>query len=192
MTSDDEGSIVSRWFGPHFQTLHPLLRELHLHGGTLRGIVRIQVGCGIAGWLGRRLARSIGVPVDREQRGFEVRIRHSDRALHWDRRFEAAGEMKSTFIPVGAWPSGYWFENTSALRMWLSVDTAGGGWEWKPMRAYLHGVRLPLCLLPRSRAGKRVADGRYVFEVEFALPLLGRVLSYGGDLQASTGASAGD
>ncbi|THD02368.1 hypothetical protein B1810_15730 [Panacagrimonas perspica] len=106
MTSSEDGSAVSRWFGPHFQTLQPLLRDLHLHGGRLQGVVRIRVGRGIAGWLCRRLARSIGVPVDREQRGFEVRIHHSDRALHWDRRFEAAGEMKSTFVPVGTWPTG--------------------------------------------------------------------------------------
>ncbi|THD02367.1 hypothetical protein B1810_15725 [Panacagrimonas perspica] len=43
-----------------------------------------------------------------------------------------------------------------------------------------------------ARAGKRVEGGRYVFEVEFAVPLLGRVPSYGGDLQASPEPSAQD
>ena len=179
------GSVVSRWFGPHFATLHPLLQSLHLRGGQLRGTVRIRTGRGVAGWLGRRLARSIGVPVDRPERGFEVHIAHTERALSWNRRFDGAGEMRSSFIPVGTWPQGYWHEETRALTLWLSVDTAGGGWRWTPVRAYLHGLRVPLRWLPQSRASKRIdADGRYVFEVAFALPLVGEVLRYGGELEA--------
>ena len=177
-------SVVRRWFGPHFGQLHPLLQELHLRGGWLRGEVEIRLGQGLAGWLGRRLARSIGIPVDRPRRGFEVEISHTEDALQWDRRFDDGTVMRSTFVPVGAWPDGYWCEVTSALRLRLTVDTAGGGWQWRPLRAYLHGVRLPLGLLPDSRAGKRIEEGRYVFLVEFVVPLIGMVLSYGGKLEA--------
>lgn len=183
-TGTPAGSVVSRWFGPHFASLHPLLQALHLRGGRLRGTVEIGTGRGLAGWLGRRLARSLGVPVDRERRGFTVSIAHTDRALLWDRQFEGAGEMKSVFAPVGAWPDGHWYEATGALRVWMSVDTRGGHWRWVPQRAYLHGLRLPLRWLPRSQAGKRIEDGRYVFEVVFALPMIGEVLRYGGALEA--------
>jgi hypothetical protein len=186
-------SVVRRWFGPQFRQLHPLLQELHLRGGSLRGEVEIRLGGGLAGWLGRRLARSIGVPVDRPRRGFEVEISHTKDALQWDRRFDDGTIMRSTFVPVGAWPDGYWYEMTSALQLRLTVDTAGGGWQWRPLRAYLYGVRLPLRLLAESRAGKRVEEGRYVFLVEFVVPLVGRVLSYGGQLQSvAVGASARD
>lgn len=48
----------------------------------------------------------------------------------------------------------------------------------------LRGIRLLLRLLPWARAGKRIEAGRYVFDVEFSIPRLGRVPSYGGNLQA--------
>lgn len=183
----DDGSAVTRWFGAHFASLHPLLQALHRHGGRLRGVVEIRTGRGLAGVLGRRLARSLGVPVDRERRGFEVHIAHTGQALLWDRRFEGAGEMKSVFVAVGRWPDGHWHEATGALKVWMTVDTQDGAWRWVPRRAYLHGVKLPLSWLPRSRAGKRIENGRYVFEVAFALPLVGEVLRYDGELQAVPG-----
>ena len=147
-------SPVERWFGPRFAQLHPSLQALHRRGGTLSGIVRIAVGKGPAGWFGRRLARSLGLPIDRTERG-------------------------------GVWPDGYWRERTGPLELHLTVDVVDGGWQWRALRARFHGLRLPLWLLPSSRAGKRIEDGKYVFHVEFGLPLLGRILSYGGKLDAS-------
>ena len=189
-------SIVSRWFGPHFADLHPQLQALHLHGGTLRGTVAITIGTGfLAAWLGRRLARSIGIPIDQPQRGFAVDIRHSDHALLWNRRFDNRVELRSTFVPVGTWPDGYWVENTGALQLRLTVDVDhSGGWRWRPLRVRLHGLPLPLHLLPQSHAGKWVdADGRYVFEVAFVMPFIGTLLRYGGELQleAADAAQAG-
>jgi hypothetical protein len=177
-------TVVTRWFGEHFAELHPLLQTLHREGGSLHGRVSIRAGRGLAGWLGRRLARSLGIPIDREERGFDVDIRHTSDALEWRRRFDDGSEMISRFEPVGRWPDGYWLERTGALHMRLTVDIVDGGWIWCPLRASLHGIPLPLALLPRSRAGKRIEGDRYVFEVAFALPLLGDVLSYGGLLDA--------
>jgi len=186
---EDEGmsapsSLVSNWFGTQFAQLHPLLQTLHRHGGRLRGEIDIELGRGIAGTIGRRLARSVGIPVDRAQCGFEVEIRHTETALLWHRRFDSGAQMWSSFEPVGAWPEGYWVERTGALQLHLTVDVVDGGWQWRPLRAALHGVRVPLFLLPRTRAGKYVEGGRYVFGVEFSLPVLGRVLSYSGALRA--------
>jgi hypothetical protein len=39
-------------------------------------------------------------------------------------------------------------------------------------------------LVPRSRAYKRIEDGRYRFFVGFTLPFLGEVFSYSGLLEA--------
>jgi hypothetical protein len=161
---------------------------LHRHGGVLGGVIDIEVGRGFAGGIGRRLARSVGIPVDRPQRGFEVEIRHTDAALLWNRRFDNGAVMQSRFEPVGTWPDGYWIERTGALQLHLTVDVVDGGWQWRPLRAVLHGVCVPLFLLPRTRAGKYVRDDRYVFCVEFSLPVLGRVLSYSGALRADPNA----
>ena len=175
-------TAVERWFGSQFAALHPQLQALHRHGGVLCGEVAIACGRGLAGWLGRRLARSMGLPLDRDRRGFEVRIAHEGESLIWSRRFAEGGEMRSVFTPVGAWPDGYWVERTGYIALHLGVDVIDGGWYWRARRAYLRGLRVPLWLLPRTRAGKRVEHGRYVFEVAFVVPGLGEVLRYGGEL----------
>jgi hypothetical protein len=52
--------------------------------------------------------------------------------------------------------------------------------------SFHNSLALPLALLPRARAYKRIEAGRYRFEVAFVLPVLGTVLSYGGLLDADT------
>lgn len=178
-------TAVSRWFGQRFGELHPLLQQLHRSGGALSGEVEIRIGSGVAGWIGRRLARSIGIPVDLHRRGFEVSIRHEREAMIWVRRFDNGVVLASRFQPVGALPDGYWIEDTGPLSLYLTVDIVEGGWQWRPLRARFHGIPVPLWLLPRSRAGKRIEHGRYVFRVEFSLPLAGMVLSYSGALVAA-------
>jgi hypothetical protein len=44
----------------------------------------------------------------------------------------------------------------------------------------MRGKALPLWLLPRFSAYKRVVDGRYSFHVGFALPGLGELMAYEG------------
>ena len=183
-------TVVTRWFGASFERLHPLLQALHRDGGRLHGTVAIRSGRGIAGWIGRRLARSLGIPLDRAERGFEVEIRHLDDALLWCRRFDDGGEMVSRFEPIGAWPDGCWIERTGAVELDLAVDIVDGGWRWRTQRARWHGIPLPLALLPRARAGKRIVDDRCVFEVAFALPLFGDLLGYDGVLDAETATPA--
>lgn len=47
------------------------------------------------------------------------------------------------------------------------------------------GIAMPAWLLPRSNAYKYIDDGQYRFHAEFSSPLLGRLLSSGGLLQAT-------
>lgn len=184
--SSTDTSVVRRWFGPQFVQLHPLLQQLHLHGGRLSGVVDIHTGTGLAGWFGRRLATAVGIPVDRPRRDLVVEIRHTDDALLWTRTFDHDAQMISTFTPIGSWPDGCWVEQTGALQLRLGVDIKDGAWQWLPRGTYLHGIRLPSWLVPTSRAGKRIENGRYVFSVAFALPFLGMVLGYSGTLEAVT------
>lgn len=176
--------IVSRWFGEQFRDLHPGLQTLHRGGGRLSGTVEIRIGTGIGGWIGKRLAKSLGVPVDLPSRGFRVDISHTEDALVWLRRFDNGAVLKSSFLPVGAWPKGYWIEETGALRLELAVDIVDQGWQWRPLRASFKGFPLPLWLLPQSKAGKRIlGNGNYLFAVEFSLPVVGLLLGYGGELE---------
>jgi hypothetical protein len=176
----------SAWFGSDFARLHPRLQALHLEGGVLYGAVHISFGRGLAGVIGRRIARRLGIPTKGIDHPLQVTIAHHGEVLHWDRRFGNAQQFKSTFRPVGHWPDGHWVEETSAISLLLQVDLIDGGWYWRCIGARLGHWRMPTWLLPRSEAFKRIEDDRYRFSVSFALPLLGEVLRYGGLLRADT------
>lgn len=176
---------VEQWFGAQFAGLHPLLQKLHLHGGQLSGIVEIHIGRGLAGIIGAALARKFSIPAKPGSHGFAVNIFHAADGLHWHRCFDRKTPMQSLFVPVGQLPDGYWIESNGPIRMALTVDVVDGGWYWRPQKIWLHGVRMPLWLLPRTTANKRIENGRYRFCVSLSVPLLGTVLSYGGLLQAT-------
>lgn len=178
-------NIVTRWFGPHFADLHPLLQDLHRHGGQLRGPVAVTVGKGVAGWMGRRLAAKLGIPVGEAAQHFVVDIRHAEDALHWDRQFANGATMHSRFVPVGSWPDGYWIEHSGALQLRLTVDVVEGGWYWRLLGMRLAGLPLPIWLFPKPQAYKRIEQGRYRFCVAFTLPLVGEILCYQGLLAVS-------
>ena len=140
---------VEQWFGAKFAELHPLLQKLHVHGGQLSGVVDIHMGNGWAGIIGKALARTFSIPVEAGSHGFTVDIFHATDGLHWHRRFDGETLMQSLFFPVGQWPDGYWIENNGPVRMALTVDVVDGGWYWRPQKLWLHGVRMPMWLLPK-------------------------------------------
>lgn len=175
-------SRVQEWFGAKFAELHPQLQQLHLQGGTLKGDVDIHIPEGLAGMVGRRLARRLGVPEAAGLHRFFVTISHQADGMHWDRRFDESSFMRSLFRPVGTWQDGYWVEETGPLKMRLTVDIKEGGWHWRCLEMRLFSIRLPLWLFPNSEAFKRIEHGRYRFHVGFSLPWFGTILSYSGSL----------
>ena len=180
----NEANAALTWFGPHLARLHPQLQALHRNGGLLEGDVRISIGRGLAGVLGRALARRLGIPVERAQCAFAVRIGHDHEAMTWERHFGDDRVMTSVFRPVGQYPDGHWLEDTGALRMKLAVDVVDGGWHWRVLGAHLRGLPLPRFLLPRTRASKCIdGDGRYRFVVEISQAPFGRLLCYEGVLR---------
>lgn len=180
---DETASSV--WFGTGFAQLHPRLQTLHLEGGVLRGAVAISFGGGLAGVVGRRIARKLGIPTEGIHHQLQVTIAHHGDVLHWDRCFDGGQRFPSTFRSVGHWPDGHWIEETSAISLVLQVDVLDGGWYWRCIGARRGRWQIPTWLLPRSEAFKRIENDRYRFSVSFALPWLGEVLRYGGLLRAT-------
>ena len=131
----------------------------------------------------------MGLPAGIGQCHMEVSIGQRDGCLVWARRFSAPGEtareMTSIFDPVGQWPTGHWLECSGAMRFKLGADVRDGGWHWRVLGASLHGLPLPVKMLPQSHAYKRIENGAYRFEVMFAAPLLGPLFWYRGLLQPS-------
>jgi len=177
-------NAVTRWFGPEFPSLHPLLQRLHKQGGKLQGKVAVRFGSGIAGWLGRRLARRLGIPPREGEYPFSVHIWHEQNALHWDRVFNDFSPMCSVFTPVGTYPQGHWQESTGKLQLQLGVEIKNGEWYWVQQGVRLGWLPIPLWLVPESSAHKYIEEGKYQFQVAFSFRWLGRLFSYGGSLHA--------
>lgn len=171
---------TSQWFGDTFSELHPLLQQLHLHGGSLTGDVTLQFGKGIAGWLGRRLAKKLTIPTESGVYPFTVIIKHTDKQLHWGRCFNNRHTVTSIFTPVGNKQTGYWIESTGAIQLYLTVNIHHQGWYWQPLKMKLHNIPLPMRLMPKTTAYKYIEAGQYRFHVSFSWWIFGTLLSYSG------------
>jgi hypothetical protein len=172
-------SLVSDWFGEKFFELHPLLQKLHKSGGVLSGTVNVKLATGIAGYFGKHLAKKFGIPFHSREQSFSVAITHHVDGLHWDRCFDSS-QMRSVFLPVGNMTNGYWLETTGDFKLYLTVDIKDGGWFWRCVSIKFKNITVPLCLLPRVNAYKKIEGEKYRFYVGFSLPILGEVLSYSG------------
>ena len=172
-------TIVKNWFGEGFEKLAPQLQKLHLHGGKLSGDIEVIYGSGIAGIIGKRLAKKLGIP-DAGTHKLVVNISHHEDGLHWDRVFNDTKEMKSTFNPIGNIENGYWIEKTGPLHIKLTVDIKDNGWHWRCLNFSFLSIPLPAKMFPESEAYKRIEDGKYRFYVGFKLWFFGELLSYGG------------
>ena len=179
-------NAVTSWFGNNFDQLHPLLQKLHKEGGVLTGKVSVQFGKGIAGFIGRKIAPKLGLPLVSGEVEFKVTIKHSQDALYWNRLFCNEFPMSSTFKPHGVYPNGYWSETTGKLLLELGVEIREGGWYWVQRKIKFCGIPLPIWLFPSSHAYKKIEDGKYRFSVSFRLPVIGQLVSYSGDLAASS------
>ena len=175
--------LVKNWFGDRFADLHPLLQQLHMEGGMLKGSVNISYGRGIAGILGKRVAHKMKLP-EAGSHELLVTISHDDAYMHWSRRFDNENLVESLFKPVGNLGNGYWLETTGPLSMRLTVDVKKGGWYWRCLKVYILGISIPIWLIPDSNAYKVIEDGRYNFHVSFSLPIFGDLVTYEGMLDA--------
>lgn len=175
---------VQDWFGDDFYELHPLLQQIHLNGGHLSGDVVVSFGSGLGGLVGKRLAAKLGVPTQAGKHCIDVNISHDEQGLHWGRCFNQGREFISLFEPVGKKAeAGYWVERSGALAMTFTVEVKEGGWYWHCTSTRLGKLKLPLFLLPKSDSYKCIENERYVFNVSFSLPILGKLLTYSGGLE---------
>lgn len=178
----EQKHLVADWFGPAFALLHPRLRALHDSGGALRGPCRVEYGSGLAGLVGKLLARRLGIVESDGGATLCVKIASDAGGLLWSRRFNDGPVFASHFQPVGRYPDGYWVERSGAVTLRFGVEVIEGAWHWRQQRLSWRGVPLSGRLMPRTIASKAVSGDAYVFCVAVRVPVLGTVLSYRGQL----------
>lgn len=182
-------NLVEDWFGASFEDLSPEIRALHRCGGTLTGPVTVETGRGLAGLVGKRLAKRLGLPLTEGAAELTVSIHSDEQGLHWNRQFDQGRKFCSLFKPHGRFPDGYWSEHSGALSLYLKVAIRHGGWYWMHHKTKLGCLSLPSWFMPRTVAYKEVVDGKYHFSVCISMPVIGLILSYRGQLVCHLDAS---
>lgn len=173
----ERGAIYARAIGAAFDGLPEAIRALHETPGrsVWRGEATTE---GAAGPLGRLVARIVGFPGTRADCPAEVEITADGDRSAWKRRIgghafssvlshpQAGGRVRERFGPMS---------------MDLALTPEDGRLVYRVAGWRLGPIPLPRVLGPTTTAHEEVdAEGRFVFDVEIALPLVGRVVRYRG------------
>jgi hypothetical protein len=174
---------ITAWFGNDFYNLDSLIQNLHVHGCNLYGEINLEYGSGLAGFIGKRIGKKIGMPIKSNIIDCTINISHKNNLLYWDRQFGNKNKISSIFSPIGNYPHGYWIEQTGKIYLELGVEIHDGGWYWIQKKIKFMNITIPAWLAPKSNAYKRVKNGKYEFSVTLSLPLIGKLFSYSGILE---------
>ena len=166
--------------GDAFASLPPALRALHsvLRDGGASGEAVVTRG---RHPLARLVARAIGFP-PAGRHPLHVRFAERDGSEVWTRDF--SGRLFSSTLAMRA---GRLTERFGLLTFAFELPTDANGLEMVIRSWRLGPLRLPLFLAPRSRAREWEEAGRFHFDVDIALPLVGDVVRYRGWLVPTEG-----
>lgn len=183
---ETRASLFARAIGPAFETLPEAIRVLHETPGrsVWRGRAMTE---GASSPLAALVARLVGFPGGQADCEAEVRIDADGERSIWRRRIGGR-----TFSSVLSRPGdgGRIVERFGGLSFRLRLTPEGDrliysveGWRLGPLP-------LPQALAPRTRTHEDVdAEGRFVFDVEISVPLIGRLVRYRGWLARDVSAS---
>lgn len=179
---DRGGSLYERVLGEAFDMLPPRLRALHRPGAGSRWAGRAELERG-RGPLPALVSWLFGFPPAGADLPVEVTFRVDAQGREtWERRF-AGRAMRSTHEAGAGREAHLVVERFGPFAVGLALVRDGGRLLLLPRQARLWGVPLPRRLLPRGQGMEEERDGRFRFEVEIALPLIGRVVRYRGWLE---------
>jgi len=173
-------SLYAQAMGDDFDRLDDTVRRFH----SLRGHVRLAGHCVIDGptsWVGRCFGRIVGVPVTRVEDHFVFELHADETQERWTRRFPHM-TMRSRMRAI----DGQLVEHLGPLAFRFRLHAVDGALTMELKRMTVFGMPLPRWFAPSIRARETGREGRFHFEVEASLPLLGRVTAYEGHLVLPT------
>ena len=176
-TKVERGALFARAIGPAFDGLPPAIRALHETPGRSlwRGEATTE---GAVGPLAALAARVIGFPRTQDACAAEVSIAADGERSIWRRRI--GGHAFSSVLSASR-EGGRVRERFGPLSMDLRLTPEGERLVYRVEGWRLGPLPLPRALGPTTTAYEEVdAEGRFVFDVEIRLPLVGRVVRYRG------------
>ncbi len=169
--------LYRRLLGERFEHLPARVRELHDVAGESVWTGRADVDRGRS-LASRVVATLFGLPPAGRDQALRVTFQvDGDREI-WSRSFGDA-----VFRSVQYARSGLLRERVGPSTFVFALETSDDGMALKLHGVRFLGVQLPRFLAPSVRTFESECKGRYQFEVEASLPLLGRIVRYAGWLE---------
>ncbi len=166
------------------------IRALHDNVSRARWAGRAEV-VGAANPLAFIAARIVGTPHAAQDVDVEVEFEVRDGVERWRRSFAGRPFVSLQHAGTGT-DTGTVIERFGALAFALRNTLDREGLSQEIAAAYVLGIRLPRFLWPRVHARERIdAQGRFTFDVDIAMPLLGRLVAYKGWLMPTSPAARG-
>ena len=175
--------LYRRLLGPKFDMLPPRVRELHdlAAPATWEGRTDVERG---ASWLARLAATFFALPPTGRGQALSVTFTPDGHGEIWRRAFGGA-----VFRSVQYERGGRLFERVGASTLVFTLEVAAEGLSLVLVGVRVLGVPLPHPLHPAVRTLESERDGRYRFEVEATLPLIGLLVRYSGWLEKARGSA---
>lgn len=175
------GSLYPQLLGSAFPQLPPQVQTLHRSAQQRRWSGSAQVRRG-RGMLARITAALMGFPPAAEQVPVEVEFRPEAGGERWIRSF--GGRRFSSLQSAGSGRNAQLMvERFGLISVAIALLVEGDTLRLVPRRWSLLGLPLPKALLPTGNSFETERDGRFVFDVEIAAPLIGLIVAYRGTLE---------
>lgn len=169
-------TLYQRVLGERFDALHPVLRRFHSSETHIagRGLFRVVHH---PGWLRKLLLVVLRFPKAGE--AIEVRLEVSPSASGERSVRSFAGRPLVTRQTA---EGGLLMERVGPLCFGLAVEVVGGGLTFRTRRTWMLGVPLPTWFAPSVEADVVPNGEAWGVAVRLALPLVGRLLDYEGEV----------
>jgi hypothetical protein len=169
--------LYRRLLGQRFEQLPARVRELHDVTGASVWTGRSDVERGRS-LLSRMVATLFGLPPAGRDQALEVSFMPDGGTELWTRRFGSA-----VFRSLQYERRGLLNERVGPSTFVFALDTSTDGMALKLRGVRFLGLPLPRFLAPAVFTFESEREGRYHFEVEASLPLLGCIVRYAGWLE---------
>jgi hypothetical protein len=169
-------SLFAAAMGPTYRRLDPTVRAFHdLRGHVvLHGTVHIE---GPENWMGKVLARMTGSPRTTADGPMRFVLDSQPGQQVWLREFPGA-TMRSTM----RLKNDALVETLGAARLTFDLVESAGSLDMQLRSMRFLGIPCPRWLMPRIAAREYADAGQLHFHIHAALPLVGRVAGYSGQL----------
>ncbi len=158
--------------------LAPAVRRMHGDGARVQASGTAQVE-GDTRWMARLLRRVLTLPEPGADQAIALTIERDGQRETWTRRF-ARGRMRSTLRPGDAYALR---ERLGPVSLHFTLHRVGEAIDWRLRGVSLLGLPLPRALCGQVLSRSTAYEGRYAFEIDTRLPLVGRLIGYRGWLE---------